>query len=113
MNIESIVESENLNKIMDELKNSVPEIYNALVDERDRYMAYMIAQLQYKNPEANIIAVVGAGHKRGIQKYLQMLYEIDMQEIMKPKKVYSFQIIPLVFVVIAAYILMKIWFWRK
>ena len=113
MNIEGIVESENLNKIMDELRNKVPNVYGALVDERDQYMAYSLAQLQCQNPEANIIAVVGAGHKRGIEKYLQILYEIDMKKIMKPKRASSLQIIPLLFVVIVAYILMKIWFFRK
>lgn len=113
MNLDSIIEDENLDKIMNELKTNVPGVYSALVDERDQYMAYMLAQLKHQEPEASILAVVGAGHKRGVEKYLQMLYEIDMAKIMKPKKVHSFQIIPLVFVVVAAYILMKIWFFRK
>ena len=110
MNIESIIEDKNLDKVMSELKNKVPGVYSALVDERDQYMAYMLAQLKHQNPESNIVAVVGAGHKRGIAKYLQVLYEIDMQKIMKPKKTSSLQIIPLIFVVFIAYILMKIWF---
>ena len=109
-NIEKILTDENLNKIMDEFKTKVPGIYSAMVDERDQYMSYMLAQLQYQNPEAHIIAVVGAGHKKGIEKYLQILYEIEMKKIMKPKSVSRLQIIPLIFVVIIAYILMKIWF---
>ncbi len=108
--LDNLIEDENLDKVMNELKTKVPGIYGALVGERDQYMAYMLSQIQCQNPEKNIIAIVGAGHKQGINKYLQMLYEIDMQTLMKPKKVYSFQIIPLVFVVIIAYVLMKIWF---
>ena len=113
MNIDNIIEDENLDKIMNELKTKVPVVYDALVDERDQYMAYMLAQLRHQEPEANIIAVVGAGHKKGVEKYLQILYEIDMAKIMKPKKASTLQIIPLVFVVIVAYVLMKIWFFRK
>ena len=110
MNIDNIIDGENIDKIMDEMKTKVPGIYSALVDERDQYMAYMIAQLRHEHPDANIIAVVGAGHKRGIEKHLQILYEIDMQKIMTLRKTSPLQIIPLVFVVFVAYVLMRIWF---
>lgn len=111
--IDHILDGENIVQIMDEMKAKVPGIYGALVDERDQYMAYMIAQLRHEHPDSNIIAVVGAGHRRGIEKHLQILYEIDMQKIMTPRKTSPLQIIPLVFVVFIAYVLMRIWFFRK
>jgi len=54
-----------------ELNKRFPHIYNVLVRERDRYMANKIDQLMENYPREKIIVVVGAGHLRGIKKYLK------------------------------------------
>ena len=51
-----------------EFRKFSPRGAEALIDERDAYIAHQL--LKIASVEANIIAVVGAGHISGIQKYL-------------------------------------------
>ncbi|EHP84385.1 TraB/GumN family protein [Methanotorris formicicus] len=69
------------------LKDISPTIYEVLVDERDRYMAKNLYELS-KGKE-KIVAVVGAGHIKGIINYLKKLEkgdDIDLNELNKTKK---------------------------
>jgi len=109
--LERILEEENLNRVMDYLKKTSPSLYSVLVDERDRYMALQLDMLQKKNPDAKIIAVVGAGHRRGIQRYLERLSsgdEISLRPLIEIKRVSVFGVLFLIFGVVVAYMLMKI-----
>ena len=45
-------------------------VYKILIDERDRFMARRLSELSKLYPENKILAVVGAGHVKGINKYL-------------------------------------------
>lgn len=54
-----------------ELNKKFPHIYNVLVRERDRYMAEKLKQLMAAYPHERIIAVIGAGHVKGIKKHLK------------------------------------------
>jgi len=67
--IDGLLEPKNLNKITDIMKK-FPKFYKGLIEERDMYMAVNLYKLQLKFPHSNIIAVVGAGHKEGIEKFL-------------------------------------------
>ncbi|AEF96983.1 TraB/GumN family protein [Methanotorris igneus] len=69
------------------LKDISPTIYEVLVDERDRYMAKNLYELSKGNEK--IVAVVGAGHIRGIINYLKKLEkgeDIDLNELNMTKK---------------------------
>lgn len=55
-----------LSELMKEIGEVMPEAKNALIDERDIYMAEKIKAAAGKN----IVAVVGAGHMEGIQKVI-------------------------------------------
>jgi len=52
---------------MNYFKETSPGGYNALVHERDAYMAYHLKSLE----DYNVVAVVGAGHKQGMMEYLE------------------------------------------
>ncbi len=110
--IDGILREENIEKIMMELKKSLPMLYSALVDERDRYMAHMLLKLQEKYPEKNILAVIGAGHKKGIEGYLEKTCFADMEKLTELRPVSRLHLIPLVFAIVLTYILMKIEFIR-
>jgi pheromone shutdown-related protein TraB len=56
-----------LSELMSEIGEVMPEAKNALIDERDIYMAEKIKAVAGKN----IIAVVGAGHMAGIQDVIE------------------------------------------
>ncbi|OQX21420.1 MAG: hypothetical protein BWK75_03150 [Candidatus Altiarchaeales archaeon A3] len=78
--IEGILELKNLEKITKMLKK-FPKFYNGLIAERDIYMAMNLYLLQSKFPYANIVAVVGAGHKEGIEKFLNKFEKEGIMDI--------------------------------
>jgi len=57
--------------MMDELAKYLPAVKETLIDERDRYLAVKIWQARSKNEAGSTLAVVGAGHLRGIQAWLE------------------------------------------
>jgi pheromone shutdown-related protein TraB len=69
--IEKLKESSELDSMMDELANYLPAVKETLIDERDRYLAVKIWTARSKNETGSVIAVVGAGHLRGIQAWLE------------------------------------------
>ncbi len=66
IDVEDLKTDEMLEEVMGYFKEEAPEAYNALVAERDAYLANSILNI----PEDKVVAVVGAGHKHGIEKYL-------------------------------------------
>lgn len=73
--IENLVDDEVVVKLMGELRDNAPGMYGALVDERDKIMAQNLYDLQKTNERSKIVAVVGAGHKRGVRHYMKILEE--------------------------------------
>ena len=111
--IEDIVEDGNIDMIMRGLKTRTPELYNALVDERDRYMAHRLCAAERQNPDAGIIAVVGAGHKKGVSNYLDEFRSgkaVDMTRIMEHKRTSKPQILLFGVMLAFAYTAMKLYF---
>lgn len=58
-----------LSSLMEELRTFSPGAGVVLIDERDAFLAGKISSLQ--TSEKKILAVVGAGHLKGIEKHLQ------------------------------------------
>jgi len=66
--VEAMKTKENVKKIMGQLQRVAPALYEALVSERDAYMA---AGLNGLNELESIVAVVGIAHADGIETTLQ------------------------------------------
>ena len=66
VDIEELKNPENLDDLMEMFKDEAPSVHEVLVHERDAYLAGRINGL----PQDHVIAVVGAGHKPGIERYL-------------------------------------------
>jgi len=79
--IEEMKKQDVLETLLSEIGKSLPEIRRILIDERDQYLAYRIRTA----PGEKIVAVVGAGHVPGIQKYWEEPVNIDALEEMPPK----------------------------
>lgn len=60
-----------INKLIKRVKKDYPSLYRVLIDERNKYMAQRLIDLEFKNPGKKIIAVVGAGHEEGIKELLK------------------------------------------
>lgn len=104
IDIEELKNSEKIDDLMEMFKDEAPSVHEVLVHERDAYLAGRIMQL----PQDKVIAVVGAGHKPGIIKYLdnpETLPNLKDLEIINEKKGIPWvkiilAMIPILFVVI-------------
>ena len=104
IDIEELKNPENLDELMEMFKDEAPSVYEVLVHERDAYLARKIMQLPYDK----VVAVVGAGHKPGIERYLdnpETLPNLRDLEIINEKKGIPWlkiilALIPILFVVI-------------
>ncbi|QIK81467.1 TraB/GumN family protein [Lysobacter sp. HDW10] len=66
--IENLKEGDMLEASFGDFAKESPALFSALIDERDQYMA---AKLRQIDGARRVLAVVGAGHLKGIAKYLK------------------------------------------
>jgi pheromone shutdown-related protein TraB len=69
--IEELKRKSALEGMMEELADYLPSVKEVLIDERDRYLASKI----FNAPGEKIVAVVGAGHIKGMVEWLKELHE--------------------------------------
>jgi len=75
--LREIREGDVVSELLRELGEALPELKTALIDERDAWLAHKIRQA----PGPRIVAVVGAGHVRGILAALRRPPEEDLAEL--------------------------------
>lgn len=71
--IEELKKKNAVESMMQELADYMPSVKTVLIDERDRFLAAKIFQA----PGKKVVAVVGAGHMKGI---IAMLHELHQSE---------------------------------
>ena len=104
IDVEDLKNPENIDELMEMFKDEAPSVHEVLVHERDAYLAGSILKL----PQDHVIAVVGAGHKPGIEEYLdnpETIPNLRELEIINDKKGIPWlkiflAMIPILFVVI-------------
>jgi pheromone shutdown-related protein TraB len=79
--VERMKQQDVLETILAEVGQSLPSLRKTLIDERDQYLAEKIRTA----PGQKIVAVVGAGHMPGIQKYWDQPIDLMALEAMPPK----------------------------
>ncbi|ABK14112.1 MAG: TraB/GumN family protein [Methanothrix sp.] len=67
LDIDSVTDSDVVSQLMAEFRKIAPSAARALVDERDAYIARNLYDL---SRYGKVLAVVGAGHREGIMRYL-------------------------------------------
>ena len=74
--LQKIKEKDALNSMMQEFGNTFPEVKQVLIDERDQFLASKI-----KNAQGDkVVAVIGAGHMRGIASIIEEDKELPSEE---------------------------------
>jgi len=68
--IEKLKEGDIIESTFTEFAEQSPELYEALIGERDRFMAARLRQENVANDGKRILVVIGAGHLDGLAKYL-------------------------------------------
>ncbi len=82
--VEKLKESDALSEAMQMLADQSPEMKHILIDERDQFMAEKIRQAQGKR----IVAVVGAGHVKGLIAELEREHNLaELEAVPPPGKV--------------------------
>ena len=83
--IEKMKKKDVLETLLAEIGESLPELRNILIDERDQYLACKI-----RTAPGKIVAVVGAGHVPGIKKYWNASIDLNKLDEIPPKSRLSF-----------------------
>ncbi|ELY38509.1 TraB/GumN family protein [Natronorubrum tibetense] len=78
VDIEEMTDGDVVRAMMEEFRQFSPRGANALIDERDAYIANHLHQLRTQGYD--VVAVVGAGHKAGIERHLANPTEIPTLE---------------------------------
>jgi len=69
--VERLKEGDILETTFAEFAEDRQDLYLPLIDERDRYMAARLLEDMQNDGHKSILAVIGAGHMRGIKRYLE------------------------------------------
>ena len=75
--VETVKAKENVKLLMDNLKAIAPEIYQAMVGERDAYMANGLNQL---NSYPTTVAVMGIAHVDGVERNLRDMGWVEVKK---------------------------------
>jgi len=79
--IEKLKEGDILESTFTEFAEQSPELYEALIAERDRFMAARLRQENKANGGKRILVVIGAGHLEGLAKYLSTDQQDPQSEV--------------------------------
>ncbi|MFO7738713.1 MAG: TraB/GumN family protein [Desulfatiglandaceae bacterium] len=79
--IEKMKQRDVLETLLLEMGETLPELQRVLIDERDQYLTHKIRTA----PGKRIVAVVGAGHVPGIQRYWHQSVDLAALEALPPK----------------------------
>lgn len=75
--VHSIPEEELIGQILGELADRFPELHRVLVEERNQVMADYLRNLRDENPDSEIVAFVGAGHRKELEQLLDPQEKLD------------------------------------
>lgn len=73
--LRKVPSKELIEKMMGHFQERYPSVYKALVEERNKYMIRQLVRLMKEYPEKKILAVVGAGHEKGMR---ELLLKVDV-----------------------------------
>jgi len=71
IDLNNVPEHELVSKLILQVKDRYPSIYKVLIEERNYVMAKNIYNIMSKNPEKNILVIIGAGHEREMLKLIK------------------------------------------
>lgn len=68
--LQKVPKGELIEKLIEQVKDRYPSFYKVLIEERNIYMAKKLQYYMVQFPEQTIVAVVGAGHQKGMYDIL-------------------------------------------
>lgn len=108
LDLKELMNQDMISSMMEEFGEIAPSASTVLIHERDEYIAKKILD---ESKKGKVVAVVGAGHLKGIQKHLEKKkLDVDLKKLeFVPKKRFSIlkvvgYIVPVVFVTLIVYL---------
>jgi len=96
--IEKLKEGDILESTFTEFAEQSPELFEALISERDRYMASRLRQENADHSGRKVLLVIGAGHMEGLSGHLESSTSVPAEECtdleQMPKKAKWPRVIP-------------------
>lgn len=74
IDLKEVPEEQLITKLIAQLKNRYPTFYDVLVHQRNEFMTRRLVAVARKEPEKTILAIIGAGHREGMQHLLATKY---------------------------------------
>ncbi|MFP4423925.1 MAG: TraB/GumN family protein [Candidatus Woesearchaeota archaeon] len=71
MDLSKVPSDKLVETLLKQVKDRYPSIYKILIEDRNHHMVSRLKHIQSGNPDAYILAVVGAGHKEGMKELLK------------------------------------------
>lgn len=105
--IEKLKTGDILETTFTQFSEEAEDLFMPLIDERDKYMAAKLVQATSKYKKNNILTVVGAGHVKGMTKYLENI-NFSPKNVVKeldavPLKKSWFKLVPWIIVVLICF----------
>jgi len=107
IDLKEMMDQDIISTMMEEFGEIAPSVSEVLVHERDKYIAKKILN---ESQKGKVVAIVGAGHLKGIKKYLKNnVFDVDLKKLdYVPKNRFSIiksigYIIPICFVLLIIY----------
>lgn len=94
-NVDEMLREDVVEKLVREFRKISPKAAEVLIDERDAFMAFNLRKALERYD--SIVAIVGAGHKKGILDWMQK--DVDIEELMKVKEGRGIKIASILFAV--------------
>jgi pheromone shutdown-related protein TraB len=108
LDLKELMNQDMISSMMEEFGEIAPSASTVLIHERDEYIAKKILD---ESKKGKVVAVVGAGHLKGIQKHLEKKkLDVDLKKLeFVPKKRFSIlkavgYVVPVVFVTLIVYL---------
>jgi len=79
LDLNRIPDDETIAMLLDIVKKRYPTLYNVMIEERNIVMGKRLVKIMQENPGVPIMAVVGAGHEKGMKRIIEE--EIKKQSI--------------------------------
>ena len=107
IDVDEMLEEDVLELLVKEFRKISPSAAKVLIDERDAYMAANLLRALHRYD--SIVAVVGAGHKKGIEAYMQNPAKIpdprELEEVKEGKinlfKVFGYAVVAIIILIFA------------
>ena len=108
LDLKELMNQDVISTLMEEFKEIAPSVADVLIHERDKYIAKKILD---ESKKGKVVAVIGAGHLKGIQNHLKKKkLDADLKELeFVPKKRISIlktvgYAVPVIFAILIVYI---------